>query len=280
MDLFLSTFENRIDRKGRLSVPAPFRAVLERRRDPLYLFKSLTEPCLEGCGPERIGQIVDAIDSMDSLSEEVATLQTMLSSAQEMKLDGEGRIMLSADFIGFAELDDMALYAGIGRSFQISNVLTDFAVIENAIIAEQARRDEAFRFFRPAFSDQDLIAGAMIVLERVGLQVRADDLVSDLAHGEWRLLELALALSGTPSLLLLDEPMAGAGPEETLHMTRVIESMRDNVGILLIEHDMDAVFRHADVITVLVEGQIIASGQPDEIRANRDVLAAYLGDEG
>ncbi len=119
VDLFLSTFENRIDKKGRLSVPAPFRAVLERRRDPLYLFKSLTEPCLEGCGPERIGQIVDAIDSMDSLSEEVATLQTMLSSAQEMKLDSEGRIMLSADFIGFAELDDMALYAGVGRSFQI-----------------------------------------------------------------------------------------------------------------------------------------------------------------
>ena len=119
VDLFLSTFENRIDKKGRLSVPAPFRAVLECRRDPLYLFKSLTEPCLEGCGPERIGQIVDAIDSMDSLSAEVATLQTMLSSAQEMKLDGEGRMMLSGDFIDFAELDDMALFAGIGRSFQI-----------------------------------------------------------------------------------------------------------------------------------------------------------------
>ena len=119
VDLFLSTFENRIDKKGRLSVPAPFRAALERRRDSLYLFKSLTEPCLEGCGPERIGQIVDAIDSMDSLSAEVATLQTMLSSAQEMKLDGEGRMMLSGDFIDFAELDEMALFAGIGRSFQI-----------------------------------------------------------------------------------------------------------------------------------------------------------------
>ena len=119
VDLFLSTFENRIDKKGRLSVPAPFRAVLERSRDALYLFKSLTEPCLEGCGPERIGQIVDSIDSMDSLSAEVATLQTMLSSAQEMKLDGEGRMMLSGDFIDFAELDDMALFAGIGRSFQI-----------------------------------------------------------------------------------------------------------------------------------------------------------------
>ncbi len=119
MDFFLSTFENRIDKKGRLSVPAPFRSVLERRRAPLYLFKSLTEPCLEGCGQERIGQIVDAIDNMDSLSDEVATLQTMLSSAQEMKLDSEGRIMLSADFITFAELQEVALYAGIGHSFQI-----------------------------------------------------------------------------------------------------------------------------------------------------------------
>ncbi len=119
MDLFLSTFEHRIDKKGRLSVPAPFRSVLERRSDSLYLFRSLTEPCLEGCGPERIGQIVDAIDKMDSLSAEVATLQTMLSSAQEMKLDSEGRITLNADFIAFAQLDELALYAGIGRSFQI-----------------------------------------------------------------------------------------------------------------------------------------------------------------
>ena len=169
---------------------------------------------------------------------------------------------------------------GIGRSFQISNVLTDFTVIENAIIAEQARLDEAFRFFRPAFGDRDLIAGAMVTLEHVGLQNFSGDLVADLAHGERRLLELALALSGNPSLLLLDEPMAGAGSEETMHMTRIIEGMRSNVGILLIEHDMDAVFMLADVITVLVEGQIIATGQPEEIRANRNVLAAYLGDEG
>ena len=119
MELFLSTFENRIDKKGRLSVPAPFRTVLDRRQNPLFFFKSLTEPCLEGCGAERIEQIVDAIDRMDNLSNEVATLQTMLSSAQEMKLDAEGRIMLSADFLQFAELDKVALYAGVGRSFQI-----------------------------------------------------------------------------------------------------------------------------------------------------------------
>ena len=114
----LSTFENRFDKKGRLSVPAPFRSVLERRSDPLYLFKSLTEPCLEGCGPERIGQIVDAIDTMDSLSAEVATLQTMLSSAQEMKVDSEGRIMLNTDFIAFAELDDPRFMRALDGPFR------------------------------------------------------------------------------------------------------------------------------------------------------------------
>lgn len=119
MDLFLSHFENRIDRKGRLSVPASYRLVLERSRASLYLYKSLTHPCLEGCGPERIAQIVDAIDRLDTLSEEAETLQTMLSSAQEMKMDAEGRVLLSEDFLQFADLSDSALIAGIGRSFQI-----------------------------------------------------------------------------------------------------------------------------------------------------------------
>ena len=119
MALFLSTFENKIDSKGRLSVPAPFRATLEANHAPLYLYKSLLVPCLEGCGPERINQIVDAIDMMDSLSQEAATLTTMLSSAQEMRIDSEGRISIPADFIEFANLTQTALFAGIGRSFQI-----------------------------------------------------------------------------------------------------------------------------------------------------------------
>ena len=119
MDLFLSTFENRIDKKGRLSVPASYRSVLERVSGPLYLYKSLTLPCLEGCGAERIGQIVDAIDELDALSEEAETLQTILSSAQEMRMDPEGRMSLPADFIEFAGLEEQALFAGIGRSFQI-----------------------------------------------------------------------------------------------------------------------------------------------------------------
>ena len=119
MALFLSTFENRIDSKGRLSVPAPFRATLEANHASLFLYKSLVLPCVEGCGPNRISQIVDAIDTMDSRSDEVATLTTMLSSAQEMRLDSEGRMMLSAEFIEFAGLEQTALFAGIGRSFQI-----------------------------------------------------------------------------------------------------------------------------------------------------------------
>ena len=166
---------------------------------------------------------------------------------------------------------------GMGRSFQISNVLTDFTVLENAVIAEAARRGEAFRFLSPAFTDRGLGEGAMAILARVGIESRADTRVSDLAHGEKRLLELALALAGDPLLLLLDEPMAGAGPEETRHMIEIISRLRGQAGILLIEHDMDAVFRLADRVTVLVEGAVIASGPPDMIAGDAAVRAAYLG---
>ena len=168
---------------------------------------------------------------------------------------------------------------GIGRSFQISNVLMGFSVLENAVIAEQARIGEAFRFFRPAFSDRQLIEGGMKMLSRVGIEQRSDVLVADLAHGERRLLELALAMSSEPALLLLDEPMAGAGSEESQHMIEIIDQLRGSAGILLIEHDMDAVFRLADRVTVLVEGAIIASGTPAEISSNKNVRAAYLGNE-
>ena len=166
---------------------------------------------------------------------------------------------------------------GIGRSFQISHVLMEFTVLENAIIAEAARRGAAFRFLRPAFTDPELAEGAMAILARVGIEARGDTRVADLAHGERRLLEVALALAGDPALLLLDEPMAGAGPEETQHMIEIIGRLRGDVGILLIEHDMDAVFRLADRVTVLVEGAVIASGAPDAIAADAAVRAAYLG---
>ena len=167
--------------------------------------------------------------------------------------------------------------AGIGRSFQISNVLMDFTVLENAIVAEQARLGQSFRFLKPAFVDKDLQAGAYDILRRVGLEDRAGYPASDLAHGERRMLELALALATAPQLLLLDEPMAGAGTEESQRMSEIIERLRGDVAILLIEHDMDAVFRLADRITVLVEGAVIASGIADEISNSAAVQTAYLG---
>ena len=169
--------------------------------------------------------------------------------------------------------------AGIGRSFQVSNVLMDFTVLENAIIAEQARLGQSFRFFYPAFDDRDLQIGAHRILSRVGLDDRAPERVSDLAHGERRMLELALALATVPTLLLLDEPMAGAGLKESQRMGQIINNLRGEVAILLIEHDMDAVFRLADRITVLVEGVIIATGTVDDISNDADVRAAYLGSD-
>jgi len=189
-----------------------------------------------------------------------------------------GRVFLNGRDITSLPVPDR-VRAGIGRSFQISNVLMDFTVLENAIVAEQARLRQSFRFLQPAFEDQNLIVGAHNILRRVGLEDREGQLGSDLAHGERRVLELALALATTPQLLLLDEPMAGAGTEESERMTQIIERLRGQAAILLIEHDMDAVFRLADRITVLVDGAAIASGTADEISNNVAVQTAYLGSE-
>jgi len=187
-----------------------------------------------------------------------------------------GRVLLNGRDITSLPIPSR-VRAGIGRSFQISNVLMDFTVLENAIVAEQARLGQSFRFLKPAFDDKDLQAGAYDILRRVGLEDRAGYPASDLAHGERRMLELALALATAPQLLLLDEPMAGAGTEESQRMSEIIERLRGDVAILLIEHDMDAVFRLADRITVLVEGAVIASGTADAISNSAAVQTAYLG---
>jgi branched-chain amino acid transport system ATP-binding protein len=189
-----------------------------------------------------------------------------------------GTVLLNGcDITGLSVAD--RVQAGIGRSFQISNVLMDFTVLENAIIAEQARLQQSFRFLHPAFDDPDLQTGAHKILSRVGLDDRAAARASDLAHGERRMLELALALATRPDLLLLDEPMAGAGPQESQRMSQIINDLRGTVAILLIEHDMDAVFRLADRITVLVEGAVIATGSAEQISHDAAVRAAYLGSE-
>lgn len=189
-----------------------------------------------------------------------------------------GQILLQGEDITARSVEER-VHLGLGRSFQISNVLMDFTVLENAIIAEQARLRQSFRFLHPAFDDPDLQIGAHKILNRVGLDDRAAARASDLAHGERRMLELALALATRPDLLLLDELMAGAGQQESQRMSQIINDLRGTVAILLIEHDMDAVFRLADRITVLVEGAVIATGTADQISHDAAVRAAYLGSE-
>jgi branched-chain amino acid transport system ATP-binding protein len=168
---------------------------------------------------------------------------------------------------------------GLARSFQITSVLREFTALDNVALAVQAHQGHSFRFLADARSDERLRGPARQGLEAVGLGCRADALASALSHGEQRQLEIAMSLAGDPKLLLLDEPMAGMGIEESQRMVELLRGLRGRRAMLLIEHDMDAVFALADRITVLVYGRAIASGTPDEIRAHPEVRQAYLGDE-
>jgi branched-chain amino acid transport system ATP-binding protein len=166
---------------------------------------------------------------------------------------------------------------GLARTFQITSLFPDLTVLDNVALAVQAHRGHSFRFWRAAREDVDLRAPARAALVRVGLEGRAELLVSRLSHGEQRQLEIAVALATGPRLLLLDEPMAGMGPEESSRMVRTLQALKREVTILLVEHDMEAVFALADRITVLVYGRVIASGAPDAIRGDAEVRKAYLG---
>ena len=168
---------------------------------------------------------------------------------------------------------------GLARSFQITSLFDDLSALDNVALAVQAHAGHSFRFWRDARREQELRAPALAALARVGLSERADVIVSNLSHGEHRQLELAMALATGPRMLLLDEPMAGLGPEESTRMVATLRALKRELTILLIEHDMEAVFALADRITVLVYGRIIASGAPEEIRANAEVRQAYLGEQ-
>jgi branched-chain amino acid transport system ATP-binding protein len=168
---------------------------------------------------------------------------------------------------------------GLARSFQITSLFLDFTAIENAALAVQAHAGHSFHFWRDARSQSELRTPARAALARVGLAGRADVVVSNLSHGEHRQLEIAMALATTPRMLLLDEPMAGMGPDESARMVKTLRELKRELTILLIEHDMEAVFALADRITVLVYGRIIASGTPEAIRANAEVRQAYLGEQ-
>jgi branched-chain amino acid transport system ATP-binding protein len=168
---------------------------------------------------------------------------------------------------------------GLARVFQITSVLAEYTALENVALAVQARTGSAFRMIRAASRDKAANAEAMQTLDQLGLASRQGMRASRLSHGEKRQLELAMALAAKPKLMLLDEPLAGAGPEDTARLITLLASLRQNCAVLLVEHDMDAVFQLADDITVLAVGRVIAHGTPAEIRANKAVRAAYLGED-
>jgi branched-chain amino acid transport system ATP-binding protein len=170
--------------------------------------------------------------------------------------------------------------AGLVRSFQITSILPEFSVLENVAVAVQSRSGSSFRFFRAAAGVETLNKQALAALAQVGLAARAGMQAGLLSHGEKRQLELAIALALEPKLLLLDEPMAGAGPEETRLLVETLRAIKTHTTIVLIEHDMQAVFALADRVSVLVAGRIIATDTPDAVRTNPEVKAAYLGEVG
>jgi len=175
---------------------------------------------------------------------------------------------------------DMAARArlGLGRSFQISSLAQEFSALRNVMLAVQARQGSSFRFFRPVMRDNSLTEPAMAMLERVGLAGRAHLAAAELSHGERRQLEIAIALALGSKAFLFDEPMAGMGPEGSKALTRFLDGLRHEAPILLVEHDMDAVFALADRISVLVYGRVVATGTVDEIRNDPEVRRAYLGE--
>jgi len=170
-------------------------------------------------------------------------------------------------------------HMGMTRSFQITSLVMEMSVLDNVALAVQARDGSSFKFLKPARKIAHLRDQARDWLDKVGLGARADQPTVNLSHGEHRLMEIAIALASGAEMLLLDEPMAGLGPEESQQVVDFLKGLKGSKTILLIEHDMDAVFQLADRISVLVYGRIIATGNPQEIRANEDVRHAYLGEE-
>ena len=186
-----------------------------------------------------------------------------------------------AIFLGGHDVTLMPAHAraamGLARSFQITSVIPDLSALGNVALAAQAKARHPLSFFRHAARDTALNASAMQGLERVGLGQRSHIRASALAHGEKRALEVAMALASNPEIILLDEPLAGMGREESRAMIGLLGRLKGTVALLLVEHDMNAVFQLADRVSVLVAGRIIASGTADDVRGNAAVKAAYLG---
>ena len=194
-----------------------------------------------------------------------------------------GSLASDAGRLGFDGSDISALpqhervRRGLARSYQITSIFKKFSVLDNVALAVQARSGTSMSFWRPLAAETALFEEAAELVRRVGLGGREHAMAGNLAHGEQRQLEVGLALATQPKLILLDEPMAGMGPEESVRIIELIEKVREEVTVLLVEHDMDAVFRIADLITVMVNGTVIATGTPDVVRNSAEVQIAYLG---
>lgn len=205
-----------------------------------------------------------------------STLIQLLSGA--LRADAGSLVLDGVDISRMAPYRRVA--EGLSRSFQITNTFRELSVLDNLLLAVQACSGSSFRFSRPRNDEQALIDRALGLAYECAIDTDViHQPAGTLPHGEQRKLEFALALASSPKVLLLDEPMAGMGPDETQRLTELIESMRGKYAILLVEHDMQAVFRLADRISVLVAGRIIASGTPDQIRSDKAVIQAYLGDD-
>ncbi len=189
----------------------------------------------------------------------------------------EGRIVFDGTDLTHTAMHQRARL-GLVRSYQITSVFTRLTVQDNLALAIQANEGNSFKFWRTARSEHARYARAAEVAERVGLQAQLMQPAGALSHGEQRQLEVGLALATSPKLMLLDEPMAGMGPDESERMVQLLQSLRGDTTLLLVEHDMDAVFRLADTISVLVSGQVIACGTAEQIKNDAAVKRAYLGD--
>jgi branched-chain amino acid transport system ATP-binding protein len=203
---------------------------------------------------------------------------TLINQISGLLSPDSGRIMFGGE-----DVTQMPVHAratrGLARSFQITSILPRFSVLENVALAVQARSGTSFRFFGRASAEEALNAPARDALAQVGLTNRTDVPAGELSHGEKRALELAIALAMEPKLLLLDEPMAGTGRDETERLVQALRGLKGRFPMVLVEHDMEAVFALADRISVLIYGRILASGTPDEVRNDPQVVTAYLGEE-
>ncbi|MBC7582779.1 MAG: ABC transporter ATP-binding protein, partial [Tardiphaga sp.] len=203
---------------------------------------------------------------------------TLIHQISGLARPDSGRVVFDGQDVTRLSMAERARL-GLVRSFQITSILPRFSALENVALAVQARSGSSFKFLGNAAGERDLNEIAMALLARFGLAPRADVPAGQMSHGEKRQLEIAIALAAKPKLLLLDEPLAGTSHDESQRLINTLQALRKELSIVLIEHDMDAVFALADRVSVLVYGRIIASGTPQSIRDNPDVRAAYLGEE-